>query len=175
MASGRRATFLAILVSIAASVPLEQAVAAPSSRVEYGVEVGLICAEAEDDYARAFMRFFKRKGPGNIVPFLDRFNDVFEETTGKIATVPAAPGDEALVASWIDSLRDTTRLTDRTLPILRRAYRVLKRHDGEKTQGFRRLGRHFKRRNKGVIEAQERSEDFAKELTAEGCLEPAFF
>ena len=71
--------------------------AAPQSRVEYGVEVGLICQEAEDDYARAGENLIKRTGPELSSSFFDQFLDVFERTIDQIATVPAPPGDEALV------------------------------------------------------------------------------
>ena len=149
--------------------------AAPSNRLEYGVEVSVICGEAENEYFRAGKGLFKRRGIGNIVPFLDRILDVFEETTDKVATVPAAPGDEALVASWIASLHDVARLNDKTLPVLRRAYRNLKRHDGKRTKSFRALGRHYKRIYSDALRAQELSEDLAKELTAEGCLDALAF
>ena len=168
----RRLSTAALVIAALVAVAPAPAAAAPQSRVEYGVEVGLICAEAEDEYLKAGKGLFKRKGLGNFAPFFDRFLDVYEDTIEKVAVVPAAAGDEALVAAWIQELRRSARLANRVIPILKRSYRVLKRADGEKTKRYRALNRRAGRRFKKADRAVEEAGDLAKELTAEGCAVP---
>jgi hypothetical protein len=122
----RRVVSVAIaLLTLAILVPAPSAQAA-STRAEYVAQVDPICQSfvgSENNALSAFFRNAKRIGrvaksslrSGNFKPFirqirrtagsLNSYAQIHSTLTDQIVAVPAAPGDEATVATWINYRR----------------------------------------------------------------------
>ncbi len=97
------ATALAIA---ALAIPAASAQAA-ATRAEYVAQVDPICLDYAKPAIKAFAAYFKagaRKRKPSARPtarFLSQISRAYGNLTERIATVPAAPGDEAIVSTWL--------------------------------------------------------------------------
>jgi hypothetical protein len=162
---------------------------AVSTRAEYALEVNVICQEAESDFDEAFEGFFKRRGLGSFIAVLDRSNDVSERMVANIATVPPAPGDEALASEWVRNFQKVNLLNDRWVDLFKKLLRKFKPLYARAAQAetpeefeqikpkspagrsqLRRMGIRQKRLLLKSFRAAEKVEKNGRELGAIGCV-----
>jgi hypothetical protein len=90
---------------------------AASSRAEFVAQVEPICQAAQKPTFKAYGRLFKsipttadtqhptkrviRKADRALGRFYTQISGIYGRTSGRIASVPPAPGDESAVASWL--------------------------------------------------------------------------
>jgi hypothetical protein len=111
-----------LVVTAAAALVAAPGASAAATRAEYVAQVNPICKQANTQSGKVFSRAIKGQNPDQIKPgvltkALKRVNRITRKTTNRIAGVPAAPGDEALVAEWVASRRHSQRLSDQLLAV----------------------------------------------------------
>jgi len=121
---------------------------ATATRAEYALEVNIICQTSEADFLQAGKKLAKaaksrKKGLAKLSRALDRINDVYEGVVAQVALVPAAPGDETLVASWVASLQELAALSDETLDLTKKLARATKNPKLKLKPFFRLFGKLF--------------------------------
>jgi hypothetical protein len=116
--AGRRAIGVLITVTILAAATTTADAAA--SRAEYVAQVDPICRAAGPPVFKAFVQYSKAaqrkrvtnqndpKLVGPAVRFFADLERIYGGLTSSIATVPPAPGDETIVAAWLQA-RETVR------------------------------------------------------------------
>jgi hypothetical protein len=123
-------TLAASAVALGAGVP---AALATATHDEWVAQINPICKDASGQLRRIQA---KAKPTGNryndFLLATKRFGKLLGRTTKRIAAVQPAPGEEAVVASWIEGLRRQKRLIDRFLRAVghgkaRTANRITKR------------------------------------------------
>lgn len=161
-----------VVPSVVVAVAL-LAVAAPSAsaaptRAEYAVEVNIICSETNADIERVSRKISRKKGIGQIVRLSDRVNDLLEAELGRLVLVPPAPGDEALVASWLESERHLLELGTEGNKLLKKFFKFLK-SPGANRKKLGEYGRKLKRSSNEIQEAAEVTAGLAGQLGATEC------
>ena len=141
---------------------------AAATRAEYAGQVNTICASVGDNVNRALKKLGKKKDPKSLFRVLERVNKVLRRMVNGVAQVPAAPGDEALVADWVASLRRVTRLTDRVTDLTRKLFRAFKKPP--KPKALIKLGFQLDQASSRLLEAADLSTTLGIELGATECV-----
>lgn len=134
----RRAALLMTFCCAASAVAAAAAspAAAASTRAEYASQVNAICVQGERDLNRHLKKITKGKDPARglneddltkrqrvkVVNRMGRLVSILllkttrgsGRTITKVASVPAAPGDEALVSDWVVNLKKAQRYGKRS-------------------------------------------------------------
>jgi hypothetical protein len=126
---------VAIAIGLVA-LAIAPAAQAASNRAEYVQEADQICASAQPSTFKAYFSLLKGAAkqvpeakremlgrhprrlakviPGPMFTFVTRLSRVYTNETARLATLSAAPGDEAPVAAWLQQRSQATELAARS-------------------------------------------------------------
>jgi hypothetical protein len=106
---------------------------ATATRAEYATQVNAICSQGAAQTKRASKKPAKGKtlGAKQISRLLARVTRIYTLTVNRVAQVPPAPGDEALVAGWVASLQQLGRLTKKAAALLGRLFVLAERVEAD--------------------------------------------
>jgi hypothetical protein len=182
-----------ISIFVAACALAVLATAAPAgaatTRAEYATQVNTVCESAQQEAEQIVDKYFNLfpDSGGNKINvkkvmrvWRNLYRDIMaldQRTIDGITAVTAAPGDEALVASWIASLQ---RAHDLTFPAIRRAlaalrfvYKADRTGEGDLSKGERRkfkgLLRKLNKANRPVNAEIKKADAVALQLGATQC------
>jgi hypothetical protein len=123
-----------------AALAMAPSAGAAATRAEYATEANAVCARYEDE-GRKLLKELPRQPPLNgakkgagerfvkkFARFLGKIEELDAQTLAGVAAIAPAPGDEALVAEWITSLRraiDLSKIMNRqSIRLMRLSYRL---------------------------------------------------
>jgi hypothetical protein len=168
------------LGAVVLAAALVGVVAAPSAsatadRAEYVAQVNPICTATNAQLEKKGNKAFKGS-PNNpiaaLVKLLGYGNKVVGREIARIAAVPAAPGDETLVASWVQSLRNAKRQGEKIVPVFKQIFRSLKHLDKTGPKQFARLEKRLKRVSNAAVRAYNSSDSLGTQLGLTECVSP---
>jgi hypothetical protein len=144
--------------------------AAPASgaatRAEYAAAVNPICAGLEAEAEQALKKIGRK--PGAIAKLFKKLDRISDRGIDQIASVPPPPGDEALVAGWVEALRDLNAIGNRIGKISVAVFREIARPE-PRLGKLKKLTRAANREAKKSARKNETATAAATQLGATSC------
>jgi hypothetical protein len=151
-----------------------------ATRAEYVSQVNGICVAANNQAAQDLKKVGKLPTkPKALGRLLERGRRLFAAHVARLAAVTAAPGDEAIVATWVDSLWQMKRTYDRFTRVFKRVLPAFldfeellgEEADKKDLQKLLRAAKKLKRVSDAFLRANNYSANIALQIGVTECLE----